>query len=152
MAKPQVNRVLLIAERREPLARPIEGGFGLAASSPHIASILLGYAMVGAGLANVVPALFSAGAGFGSSPGQGIAAIATAGYGGLLTGPINPGVQTGNMGGLTPGQMAGGVPGQSGLGQSGLGQGLGQGLTPNGGQNQGFQTQTQPPPAQTPQQ
>jgi type II secretory pathway pseudopilin PulG len=72
--------------------------------------------------------------------------------GGLLTGPINPGMQTGNMGGLTPGQMAGGVPGQSGLGQSGLGQGLGQGLTPNGGQNQGFQTQTQPPPAQTPQQ
>jgi type II secretory pathway pseudopilin PulG len=71
--------------------------------------------------------------------------------GGLLTGPINPGMQTGNMGGLTPGQMAGGVPGQGGLGQTGLGQGLGQGLTPNSGQNQGFPTQqTQPPPAQTP--
>jgi MFS family permease len=63
------------------------GGLGLAAASPHIASLLLGYAMVGAGLSNVVPALFSAGAGFGSSPGQGIAAIATAGYAGLLTGP-----------------------------------------------------------------
>ena len=39
------------------------------------------------GLANVVPALFSASAGFGSSPGQGIATVATAGYAGLLTGP-----------------------------------------------------------------
>jgi predicted MFS family arabinose efflux permease len=63
------------------------GGLGLAAGSPHIGSLLLGYAMVGAGLSNVVPALFSASAGFGSSPGQGIAAIATAGYAGLLTGP-----------------------------------------------------------------
>jgi MFS family permease len=63
------------------------GGLGLAAASPHISSLLFGYAMVGAGLSNVVPALFSAGAGFGSSPGQGIAAIATAGYAGLLTGP-----------------------------------------------------------------
>jgi hypothetical protein len=43
--------------------------------------------MIGAGLANVVPALFSASAGFGSSPGQGIAAVATAGYAGLLMGP-----------------------------------------------------------------
>jgi MFS family permease len=62
-------------------------GFALAAGSLHIASLLLAYAMVGAGLANVVPALFSASAGFGSSPGQGIATVATAGYAGLLTGP-----------------------------------------------------------------
>jgi MFS family permease len=62
-------------------------GFALAAGSLHIASLLVGYAMVGAGLANVVPALFSASAGFGSSPGQGIATVATAGYVGLLTGP-----------------------------------------------------------------
>jgi len=63
------------------------GGFALAAASPHIATVLLGYAMVGAGLSNVVPALFSASAGFGASPGQGIAAVATAGYAGLLSGP-----------------------------------------------------------------
>jgi hypothetical protein len=62
-------------------------GFALAAGSLHIASLLVAYAMVGAGLANVVPALFSASAGFGSSPGQGIATVATAGYAGLLTGP-----------------------------------------------------------------
>src|SRR5271168_1711293 len=43
-------------------------------------------------LANVVPALFSAGAGFGSSPSQGIATVATAGYAGLLTGPPFVGV------------------------------------------------------------
>jgi hypothetical protein len=36
------------------------------------------------GLANVVPALFSAN---GSSPAQGIATVATAGYAGLLSGP-----------------------------------------------------------------
>jgi type II secretory pathway pseudopilin PulG len=64
--------------------------------------------------------------------------------GGLLTGPVNPGMQAG--GGLTPG-VAGGATGQGGLGQ-----GLGQGLTPNGGQNQGLQTQTPPTPALTPQQ
>lgn len=67
--------------------------------------------------------------------------------GGLLTGPVNPSMQTGNLGGLTPGQTAGGAPGQGGFGQ-----GLGQGLTPGGGQNQGFQTQTPQTPAPTPQQ
>jgi MFS family permease len=63
------------------------GGFALAAAAPQVWSLLLGDAMIGAGLANVVPALFSASAGFGSSPGQGIAAVATAGYAGLLMGP-----------------------------------------------------------------
>jgi type II secretory pathway pseudopilin PulG len=66
--------------------------------------------------------------------------------GGLLTGPINPGVQTG-MGGLTPGLMGGATGGQGGFGQA-----FGQGSTPNGGQNQGFQTQTPQTPAPTPQQ
>jgi type II secretory pathway pseudopilin PulG len=78
--------------------------------------------------------------------------------GGLLVGPVNPSMPTGNVGGLTPGQMAGqgglgqgGVGqsgfGQSGFGQSGFGQGQGQGL--NGGQNQGLAPQA---PQQTPQQ
>jgi MFS family permease len=62
-------------------------GFALTCVWPDILSLLVGYALVGAGLANVVPALFSASARFGSSPGQGIAAIATAGYAGLLSGP-----------------------------------------------------------------
>jgi type II secretory pathway pseudopilin PulG len=70
--------------------------------------------------------------------------------GGLLTGPVNPSLQTA-MGGLTP-SLPGGVAGQAGFGQGGLGQVLGQGLSPNGGQNQGLQAQTPPPPVQTPQQ
>jgi type II secretory pathway pseudopilin PulG len=73
--------------------------------------------------------------------------------GGLLRGPINPGMPTGNMGGLTPGQMAAGASGQGGPAQGGFGQGgQAQGLTPGAGQNQGLQTQTPPPSGQAPQQ
>jgi type II secretory pathway pseudopilin PulG len=82
--------------------------------------------------------------------------------GGLLVGPVNPSMPTGNMGGLTPGQMAAGQNGlgqngvgQGGFGQSGFGQGsmspggFGQGFGQNGGQNQGIQPQTpQPSPQQ----
>jgi type II secretory pathway pseudopilin PulG len=74
--------------------------------------------------------------------------LPTADRGGLLIGPINPGVPTGIMGGLAPGQMPGGTPGQGGFGQ-------GFGSTPNGGQSQGPQTQTPPQapaPAPAPQQ
>jgi type II secretory pathway pseudopilin PulG len=66
--------------------------------------------------------------------------------GGLLTGPMNPGMPAGNLNGGGPGQ-GGGLPGQGGLGQ-----GLGQGLPPNGGQNQGLQPQTPQTPAPAPQQ
>ncbi len=66
--------------------------------------------------------------------------------GGLLTGPVNPGVQTGavggGIGGMTPGQ-AGGLPGQGGFGQSGFGQGFGPGSNPS----QGLQPQTPQTPA-----
>ena len=68
--------------------------------------------------------------------------------GGLLTGPINPGMQTGVVGGLNPGQAPGGTPGQPGFGQSGFGQsGFGQ-----AGPGQTLQTQTPQAPAQSPQQ
>jgi type II secretory pathway pseudopilin PulG len=67
--------------------------------------------------------------------------------GGLLTGPINPNGTMG-AGGLTPGLTPGATPGQGGLGQSGFGQGLGQGSTPNGGQTPILQ----PAPQQAPQQ
>jgi len=62
--------------------------------------------------------------------------------GGLLTGPVNPNMQAGNMGsvgGIAPGQ-AGGLLGQ------------GQGLTPNGVQPQSLPTQPAQNPGQTPQQ
>ncbi len=87
--------------------------------------------------------------------------------GGLLIGPINPGMPSGgNMGGLTPGQMAAGAQGQGGSGQGGFGQGgfgqggmgqsgFGQGGPGQGGfgqgSNGGQQPQTPQTPAQPPQ-
>ena len=62
-------------------------GLGLAALWPTLPSAALGFAAVGAGLSNVVPALFSESASHASSPARGIAAVATAGYSGLLAGP-----------------------------------------------------------------
>jgi hypothetical protein len=63
------------------------GGLALATVIPHAAAIVSGFALVGLGLSNVVPALFSASALRGSSPAGGIAATATAGYAGMLAGP-----------------------------------------------------------------
>jgi MFS family permease len=48
---------------------------------------LIGFIMAGFGLSNIVPALFSAAGGLGSSPATGIAMAATAGYAGFMTGP-----------------------------------------------------------------
>jgi MFS family permease len=62
-------------------------GLTLAAALPLVPVIAFGFALVGLGLSNVVPALFSAGARRGSSPAAGIAATATAGYAGMLAGP-----------------------------------------------------------------
>ena len=62
-------------------------GLTLAAAIPLVPVIAVGFALVGLGLSNVVPALFSAGARRGSSPAAGIAATATAGYTGMLAGP-----------------------------------------------------------------
>jgi MFS family permease len=62
-------------------------GLALAALVPQLPTIALGFALVGAGLSNVVPALFSQSASLASSPARGIAAIATTGYAGFLAGP-----------------------------------------------------------------
>ena len=62
-------------------------GLGLAAAWPALVPAALGFALVGAGLSNVVPALFSESGAHSSSPARGIAAVATAGYTGLLAGP-----------------------------------------------------------------
>ena len=62
-------------------------GVGIAAAWPSLAPAAAGFALVGAGLSNVVPALFSESALHASSPARGIAAVATAGYSGLLIGP-----------------------------------------------------------------
>jgi type II secretory pathway pseudopilin PulG len=61
--------------------------------------------------------------------------------GGLLTGPVNPGMPTTNLGGVAAGAASAG-PGQ--------GQSLGQGINPNQGPSQSPPPQTPPSPGQMP--
>jgi predicted MFS family arabinose efflux permease len=88
----------LIGDRLTAAIKPAvivrTGGFvaalGLLATvltqSPFVA--LIGFAMVGIGLANIVPLVFSAAGNFpGVSTGAGIAGVATIGYAGFLAGP-----------------------------------------------------------------
>jgi MFS family permease len=63
-------------------------GLALAVVDPRLGPATLGFALVGAGLSNVVPTLFSAAAGRTSVPAAGVAMVATAGYAGLLSGPV----------------------------------------------------------------
>jgi MFS family permease len=62
-------------------------GLLLVALVPVQLVCLIGFIMAGFGLSNIVPALFSAAGGLGSSPAAGIAMAATAGYAGFMTGP-----------------------------------------------------------------
>ncbi|MBV9537340.1 MAG: MFS transporter [Acidisphaera sp.] len=62
-------------------------GMGLAAAMPAQAATL-GFGLLGLGLANIVPTLFSAAGRLTSTaPSAGVAAVATAGYAGFLVGP-----------------------------------------------------------------
>jgi MFS family permease len=63
-------------------------GLALAVLDPNVGSATLGFALVGAGLSNVIPTLFSAAAGLAPVPAAGVAMVATAGYAGLLSGPV----------------------------------------------------------------
>jgi MFS family permease len=62
-------------------------GFLLVGAVPTLPAALIGFAMVGLGVAPIVPLVFSAAARVGRSAGEGIAAVATVGYGGFLVGP-----------------------------------------------------------------
>lgn len=63
-------------------------GMGLALWSSQPLVAILGFALVGAGLANIIPIIFSAAATMpGIAPGPGIAAVATTSYFGFLAGP-----------------------------------------------------------------
>jgi MFS family permease len=63
-------------------------GLALAVASTHLVLSAVGFALVGLGAANVVPLLFGAAARIpGMSAGNGVAAVATLGYGGLLLAP-----------------------------------------------------------------
>jgi len=63
-------------------------GLAISAAWPGLVGGIVGFGLVGAGLANVVPVLFSVAGRTGSSPAAGIASAATSGYAGLLTGPV----------------------------------------------------------------
>lgn len=61
-------------------------GYALALLVPSPLAAIFGFALIGVGVANIVPILFAA-AGRAKSKGAAIAAVATFGYGGALTGP-----------------------------------------------------------------
>jgi MFS family permease len=63
-------------------------GLVISAAWPGLAGGVIGFGLVGAGLANVIPVLFSVSGRVGSSPAVGVASAATAGYAGLLIGPV----------------------------------------------------------------
>ena len=62
-------------------------GLALAVAVPSLATATLGFTMVGLGLSNVTPAVFSAAGRFGRTPAAGIAAVVGIGYAGFITGP-----------------------------------------------------------------
>ena len=71
-------------------------GYWVALGPDHIAAAILGYALIGLGAANIVPILLSAGGSIvGMGSGTGVAAVATAGYGGALAGPALIGLASG---------------------------------------------------------
>ncbi len=63
-------------------------GVAIAIAWPTPSVILVGYALAGIGLSNLVPAVFSESAAQAPSPAVGIAMAATVGYAGLLMGPV----------------------------------------------------------------
>jgi fucose permease len=63
-------------------------GMTLALAVPHPIAALAGFALVGLGFSNIVPVLFSAaGQQPGIAPAQGIAAVSSVGYFGMMAGP-----------------------------------------------------------------
>lgn len=67
----------------------VASGFLLAAAVPLLSAFVLGCALIGLGLANMIPILFSAAGRMPNmAPSLAIAAAATPGYAGLLAGPV----------------------------------------------------------------
>lgn len=63
-------------------------GFVIAIAAPEPIIVLIGFAAIGLGLANIIPLSFSAAGNYpGISTGVGIAGVATIGYAGFLAGP-----------------------------------------------------------------
>lgn len=62
-------------------------GLILATAVPWFPVVVGGFALVGIGLSNVVPCVFSTAAAQASTPAAGIAEVSTAGFGGFMSGP-----------------------------------------------------------------
>lgn len=62
-------------------------GFAIIIGIPDVMAGCVGFVLIGAGLANVVPVIFSAAGRSAASPALGVAMAATAGYAGFLAGP-----------------------------------------------------------------
>jgi hypothetical protein len=60
-------------------------GLGLVLAAPL--SVIVGFAIMGAGLSNIIPVIFTASAERGATPAEGISGTATLGYLGFLAGP-----------------------------------------------------------------
>ena len=64
------------------------GGLGLAVAVPVPPVGIVGFGLVGIGLSNVVPAIYSAAGRSGANPASAVAMVATVGYAGFLVGPV----------------------------------------------------------------
>ncbi|HEY2022161.1 MFS transporter [Paraburkholderia sp.] len=73
-------------------------GLALVLSLPAVWSACVGFAMVGVGLANIVPVIFSAAGRSTATPAVGVSMAATAGYAGFLVGPPLIGFGAGLLG------------------------------------------------------
>jgi MFS family permease len=73
-------------------------GLALVLSLPTVLTACVGFAMVGVGLANIVPVIFSAAGRSTATPAVGVSMAATAGYAGFLVGPPLIGLGAGLLG------------------------------------------------------
>jgi MFS family permease len=73
-------------------------GLALVLGLPDVLTACLGFALVGVGLANVVPVIFSAAGRSSATPAVGVSMAATAGYAGFLVGPPLIGLGAGMVG------------------------------------------------------
>ncbi|NYH25321.1 hypothetical protein [Paraburkholderia bryophila] len=73
-------------------------GLALVLSWPTVLTACVGFAMVGIGLANIVPVIFSAAGRSTVTPAIGVSMAATAGYAGFLVGPPLIGLGAGLLG------------------------------------------------------
>ncbi|MCC8396016.1 MFS transporter [Paraburkholderia sp. MMS20-SJTR3] len=73
-------------------------GLALVLSLPTVLTACIGFALVGLGLANIVPVIFSAAGRTSATPAVGVSMAATAGYAGFLIGPALIGFGAGLLG------------------------------------------------------